>query len=528
MLKSTRPNFPTRIWLRLFAAMLIVYAAAWCAGGGAPLPAAAGRIFPSPFSPDAIWFYDRDMQKIIPEIDTGWLTVVFQPDPSAPGKPMDEKALTDAAKRIMDDSNLITARFLAPERAENACFFRIAEGASAGDLRELAAAIAGRDDVRYTHPALRIDGKTFAFLDTFDMQWKTGLDSGLKSRILAQADAVADDGEGACRVDVFKRPFFEAVNLLAEDVHVRWAVPRIVALEPLCSVAFDTAIAGGRVGDEIPFVVTVRFSEQVRIDPSAVNEFGIMPAGISSELFDVTVDAEGAAAAKSPIRIRGRITFFAPGVFVIPPVVVPYVCDGCPGAAVGSAASPERTVKVASMIPPASSSGEAAPKLLLPDGDPEPPFTASPEGIRGRADMLQAIAGFMAAAACFGYAIHCFRASRRRKPCPASPGVPDLLASELRKLLEEPPSCHWRYMATVGRTLRRFLSEEYALTGNPWGGTGRIFADAARSRMPDALAETVRRALCRIDDAVSAETDAYPEMGAFKAEVRRILDFRED
>ncbi|WP_373499423.1 hypothetical protein, partial [Desulfococcus sp.] len=361
-----------------------------------PPPAAAGKAFPRPFSPDAVWFYDRDMQKVIPGIDLGWLTVVFQPPPSAPGdspgkhpedhpenRPedrMDEKALLAAADDIAAGSDRITGRLIDRERAPNACFFTLASGTTPEELRALAAAIALRDDVRFTHPAIDLGGKPHAFLDRFDLEWKTGLDPGLKSQILAQVDAAAvpGDGGGAFRVDVFRRPFFEAVTLLAEDVRVRWAVPRLVALEPLCSVTLDTAVGGGRIGDEIPFVLTVRTASGVRIDSAALAAFRIAPAGISGELFDAAVDAYDAGA--GPIRIRGRLTFHAPGDFVIPPVSFAYICDACPGGPVGSAASEAKTVRIASMIPPGEASGRQGPKLLLSGEDPAPSLPAPPAG----------------------------------------------------------------------------------------------------------------------------------------------------
>ncbi|WP_373499439.1 hypothetical protein, partial [Desulfococcus sp.] len=125
------------------------------------------------------------------------------------------------------------------------------------------------------------------------------------------------------------------------------------------------------------------------------------------------------------------------------------------------------------------------------------------------------------------YAVRGFMVSRRRRAGTTPPEAPGLAAALLRTLLAEKPECHWRYMARVGRALRPFLWETCAVPGRPEGGTGRMFADAMRGRLPEALAGDVHDALCRIDDAVSDEMDEYPEMEAFRAAVRGILEFGE-
>jgi hypothetical protein len=42
-------------------------------------PEIKNKLTPIPIDFDMIWFYDRDGQKVIPEIDSTWLTVVFHP-----------------------------------------------------------------------------------------------------------------------------------------------------------------------------------------------------------------------------------------------------------------------------------------------------------------------------------------------------------------------------------------------------------------------------------------------------------------
>ena len=82
-------------------------------------------------------------------------------------------------------------------------------------------------------------------------------------------------------------------------------------------------------------------------------------------------------------------------------------------------------------------------------------------------------------------------------------------------------------MVRVGRRLRRYLAETYAIEACPEGGTGRIFFQAAADRLPEFLAPVVRRALGRIDDAASREVQVYPEMDRFLEDVRIILEQRE-
>jgi hypothetical protein len=220
------------------------------------------------------------------------------------------------------------------------------------------------------------------------------------------------------------------------------------------------------------------------------------------------------------------MTFYAPGVFVIPPISVPCVCDGCSDARIGAALSRSRTLRIASMIPPGRPPAAAGPKLALPEDDPALELRAALPG-GGAADLATAAAAFLAAAACLGAAarrrVMDKRALRRRTVLDKA----DRLAAELRTLLAAQSLPHWRHMARIGRVLRRFLSETYAIDGRPDGGPGRRFAENARGRLPAALALEAGRVLGRVDDAVSAEVEDCPEMAAFLAEVRALLDRRE-
>ena len=188
-------------------------------------PQTDDKALPASFELTDIWFYDQDMVRQIPALDPNWVVAVIEPVPgldasqSDPGA--DDGAWLHVAKTIVDRYDEIIDAFYDRNLADSACFLRLRDGLTDTRVMNVIADLNQNPWVRYAHPTLRIKDKTYAYLNHFKMEWKTGVAQERKRRLMHQVHVTPGRAENFYQVDVLNIPFFKAVNLLAEDIHIR-------------------------------------------------------------------------------------------------------------------------------------------------------------------------------------------------------------------------------------------------------------------------------------------------------------------
>ena len=101
-------------------------------------------------------------------------------------------------------------------------------------------------------------------------------------------------------------------------------------IQPSIRGDLTVSLAGGNLGDRIPFSLRIEFSPRVAIEPSSLARIHLRPLNIQKELFDVTFTPYDYTKAilRSPILITGEIRFYAPGDYI--EHIGPWGNDKCP------------------------------------------------------------------------------------------------------------------------------------------------------------------------------------------------------
>ncbi len=498
------------------------------------------------FSFDSVWFY-RDGTRVVPEIGTNWLTVVFDPRSIPDGDSFEFSAAPDDAAasggaseisdpagdfikkkaRAMVKANRRLSEYLYdPNLAEGACFLRMRNGLKPQEIRQLVSRLSRDGAVAYVHPTVIINGKTYAYFNAFDLKWKTGTSEAQRQSLLRASHAMLDENDPLATrhtVDVARIPFFKAFNLLAEDIRVLRATPRLVEVKPSISAKLALFMSGGNIGDSIPFTLTIAFSELVKIDPSSIATLNLRPPELQKELFDCTFDPYDYASSvsKSPIVITGRMAVYAPGEFSLPPVKISYSCPSCPDSSVRTIETEPVLYRVSSIIPKAKSEN----RLIVPT-DPVA-YVSSHDALR-----RQSLHYLWFAMLCFAGLVPCaLWAFRLRPRVTAERNLLEerkralQLAGRLRVLLlETPADPHWSYLGEVGGLLREYLLLLYGIDAKYRGGSGRRFMETIAEHLPPECCGSLRRILSDIDDSVALESENYQDIGRLQRDILTIVD----
>ena len=332
---------------------------------------------------DDIWFYEEDRSRQIPDINLKWIAAAFDEstlvrDPGSFEPAWDPKAvLLERAREIAREHEQIVDVYYDENLAEDACFFNLRDGLGEGAVKDLIRALQTTESIAYVHPTLILQGKTVAYFNAFQMNWKTSVDDASRKALMEQAHVSVEHPGEVYRVDVLAIPFFKAINLLAEDVRVLDVTPTFVTLAPTIRVGLSVPLEGCQIGDRIPFALRVDFSDRIRIDPSSLVNINLRPGQIQKELFDLKFDPYDyvQAVSQSPFVLTGWMKIYSPGEFVIPAVEIRYECIPCSDDRVRSIKTEAVPLKVASIVPSKlESPGLAVPmdnvKPVLPVGSP--------------------------------------------------------------------------------------------------------------------------------------------------------------
>ena len=484
------------------------------------------KTLPASFELTDIWFYDQDRVRQIPVLDPDWVVAVIEPpsgshvsqgDPAA-----DDVALLQVAQAIVDGYDHIIDAFYDRNLASKACFLKLRDGSPDARVMKTIADLNQNPWVLYAHPMLRIKDKTYAYLNHFKMEWKTGVTREQKHRLMHQAHVTPVSGENLYQVDVLSIPYFKAINLLAEDIHIRWTSPRLIELTPSIRAELQPAMTGGRLGERIPFTFRIIRSDTIKIEPSSISNLNLRPLNLQKDLFDLKFDPYDyvTAAAQNAVQINGWMKFYAPGDYVIPSLVLKYSCTNCLENQVRTLKTRPVPIKVSSIVP----ARQADKKLILPQEKLQPQDKS--EFFRVRADLhrLLGVASILIAALCVLWFIAIINRSRRQQKQLAETKKENALAKKLSMHLEALPSGqHWRYMAEVGRLLRAYIVEKYQISEHSAQGSGRIFFLSVQPKLPEAVFTEIENVFEEIDNAAAQELETYADMETFRTKVLNIL-----
>lgn len=484
------------------------------------------KALPASFELTDIWFYDQNRVRRIPVLDPDWVVAVIEPlsgshisqsDPAA-----DEVALLQVAQTIVDGYDDIIDAFYDRNLASKACFLKLRDGSSKAEVMKTIADLNQNPWVRYAHPTLRIKNKTYAYLNHFKMKWKTGVAREQKHRLMHQAHVTPGSVENLYQVDVFGIPFFKAVNLLAEDIHILWTSPRLIELTPSIRAELQPAMTGGRIGERIPFAFRIIRSDTIQVEPSSIANLNLRPLNLQKELFDLKLDPYDyvSAAAQSAVQISGWMKLYAPGDYVIPSLVIKYSCTNCLDNQVRTLKTKPVSIKVSSIVP----ARQADKKLILPQANLQPEDKS--EFFRIRADLhrLISVASFVCASFCVIWFIAALKKVRRQQKHLLEIKRVDTLAEKLTLHLKALPSGqHWRYMAEVGRLLRAYIVEKYQIREYAAQGSGRVFSLSVQPNLPEALFTEIENVFEEIDNAAAQELDIHADIETFRTKVLKLI-----
>lgn len=477
------------------------------------------------FSFDSVWFY-RDGTRVIPEISKRWLTVVFETGDNSTSDDFgstSDSSVQEKAKALLLTHDQLTEYLYDPNLAENACFFRLRDDLKLEDIHQLINQLNQDSTVKYVHPAVVLNNKTYAFFNAFQMEWKTGSDEAQREALLSAAHVAFNEKENRYAVDVTAIPFFTALNLLAEDIRVLRVTPYLVEIKPTISTRLSLLMGGGNIGDSIPFTLIIYFSDRVSIDPSSIATLNLRPSNLQKELFDCTFDPYDYAKAvtKSPIVITGRVKFYAPGEFTIPAITISYSCPSCSDSTVRTIDTNPVLFKVSSIIPTDKSENQ----LIVPIDHLNPNYHAAALHQQSLRYLWLAIIGFAGLVLSSAWLLllrHKVIAERNR---PRELEKNEVLAEQLRTLLHATPVApHWSYLGEIGTLLREYLVVLYGIDAKYQGGSGKQFMETIRAHVPEECLNSLSGIFTAIDNCVSLESEYYQDFDQLQREIVKVVD----
>lgn len=483
---------------------------------------------PAEFNFDEIWF-DSGGEKIIPTISTRWLTVVFDPrftnvnEYSGEAGGTYESFIQEKAKAMITSYSGLTDFLYDKNLAEDACFFRLREGMSLPELKQLVIQLDQDEAVSYTHPAIIIDDKTYAFFNTFRLTWKEGVETSRQDRLLKQASVEFDKPAKVYRANVFDIPFFTALHLLGDDISVLGAAPYLTEIKPALEARLDLAMTGAHIGDSIPFTLTIAFSDRISLDPSSLATINLRPFNLQQDLFDATFTPYDPSklVLHSPVVISGTITCYASGEFVLPPVTISYSCQECSGNPVRTFETRTIPLKVSSLVPSAKDSNH----LLVPSTVIQPDYQSDVLKTRKNLTLTLALAAFSIFIILACWLLTLFYREKKEQQVLLERRSDELLAEELRVALLAPPSDpHWQYLAHAGSLIRSFIAARFHVPREQLGGSGNRFVHTVGDQMPERCVTLLRAVLGDIDDAVARELETCPDITKIQSDIKALLD----
>lgn len=505
----------SRIFSAFFMIALLAMTKGFCSAASAASPLPLHRI----------WFYNEEMEKVVPAIRRDWITAVLSPavTAGADSDPARKEAVLAAARRMIKQNPLLSDLLYEPGLNPYGCFFRLEPGLFLAGVESLLERLSRDPAICYVRPVLDIAGQPHAFVDTIAIAWKTGVSQEKKTAITGALGVVRDDQNRQWRVEQTQTGYFEAVNLLAEDPRTCWATPQLHRLAPLIQARLGLEMAGALVGDPLDFVLTIQFSPGVKLAPASLAHLQLKPSGLASSLFEADIPPYDPVkqVGESPIRIQGTLRIYAPGPFTLPRLRFDYQCPDCPYPPAGTVSTRPVSVRIASLLPPGRDGlGFMRSRTPLELADRGKFHEKQAHGARWRA-MVGFAVGMVAVLSAFLLIRARAKQQQKRPPDPEA-----LSRQALAAFLERPVPTEkqWRYLAEGIQKLRQWLMARYPAADLPVGGTGEQFFQAIQSRLPPDRRTRLEPWFKLTDEAVARQMETHPRTEAFQATLSRILE----
>jgi hypothetical protein len=479
---------------------------------------------------DSPWYLDAKGRRIVPEVTHDWLVVQFRrPEEiaasaeQAQGEPVQAEftpsAESPAAGFNARFADLFDYRLEMPGE-ESRSLYRVRPGLPYGAFEALLKRLREAPEVYHVLPVWRIEGKLHAPLNEVEVTWKTVVTPQEREALLQEAGAVAPknaerQATETVRIDPCRRAAWQASVLLAEDLRVLRAVPRLLEIRPPVAVTFLPDINGAMAGTPIPFRLEIRFGDGITIESATLANLDLKPAGIFQNLYEVHFDQplSGIDLTRSPITVTGRLLVYATGEFVIPSVPVYYTDSRIDSRTIRAAKTPSTPIRIGAIVP------ETTGAYRLKVAEPAPPASLVLSGIADRlqrAVLLTAAGLLLLALAVVGWLQLRSRLARSKENGNRLRRRQSREAL-VRWLKRDPAVMKMDDYAAFGAALRDYLAESAGLGVNARGGSHASFVHNLESRLPKAALSQAEKVLREIDHLLAGE-------GTSAESGRRLLD----
>lgn len=470
---------------------------------------------------DSPWYLDAKGQRIVPEVAHDWLVVQFRrPEDSAaqaetaqiePAQvetpPPVETPAADFNTRFAD---LFDYRLEMPGE-EPRSLYRVRPGLPYGAFEALLKRLREAPEVYHVLPVWRIDGKLHAPLNEVEVTWKTVVTQQEREALLHEAGAVAPEGAErqateTVRIDPCRRAAWQAAVLLAEDLRVLRAVPRLLEIRPPVAVTFLLDINGAMAGTPIPFRLEIRFGDGIKIESATLANLDLKPAGIFQNLYEVNFDQplSGIDLTRSPIKVTGRLLVYATGEYVIPAIPVYYTDSRTDAGTVRTVKTRSTPIRIGAIVP------ETTGAYRLKVAEPAPPASLILPGIGGRMRraMLLTFAGLLVLALVATGWLQLRSRLARGKENGYRLRRRQSREALARWLNRDPAAMEMDDYAALGAALRECLAEFAGLGMNVRGGSHASFLRSLENRLPSAVLSQAETVLREIDHLLAGEGTA--------------------
>jgi hypothetical protein len=430
------------------------------------------------------WYLDEKGQRIIPEVSREWLAVDF----GVASGMSDMSDMPDFNQRYAE---LFDHRLEVPGTTGDKVLYRVRQGLPSGTFDALVKRLRDDRSVRFVQPVWRIDGQLHAPPEQLEVTWKTVTPPQERRQLLDTAGAAETTGAGPpdtelVRIDPCRRAPWQAAVLLAQDLRVVSAIPRLPVIEPPAAVRFEVQTTGALTGTPIPFRLEIRFSDGIRIESATLANLDLKPGGIFRNLYEVIFDQplSGIDLSRSPITVTGHLLLYAPGETVIPAVPV-YYTDSRSGNGEGHIRTVSTRViplRIAALVP------ETPGDHLLQVAPPTAPAPLTLPSLAGRRKtaVLMTVAGLILLTAAIGGWLWLNRDTVHKESTPEDLRRQQRLEDLAARIRQDPATMQVTECAAFGAALQEYLGEVAGLPPETRGGGHAFFLQKLENRLPEA------------------------------------------
>jgi hypothetical protein len=471
---------------------------------------------------DDPWFLDEKGQRIIPEVSREWLAVDF-------GVASDRSDMADMPDFNQRYAELFDHRLEVPDTAGDRVLYRVRQGLPSGAFDALVNRLREDPSVRFVQPVWHIDGQLHAPPEQIEVTWKTVTSPQERQQLLDTAGAAERTVAGPpdtelVRIDPCRRAPWQAAVLLAQDLRVISAIPRLPAIEPPAAVRFEVQTPGALTGTPIPFRLEIRFSDGIRIESATLANLNLKPDGIFRNLYEVNFDQplSGIDLSRSPITATGHLLLYAPGETVIPAVPVYYTdsrSDDDEGniRTVSTRAIP---LRIAALVPETPGDHRL---LVAPPPAPAPLTLAGLAGRRKTAGLMT-IAGLILLTTTIGGGLWLNRDTVPKDGTPEDLRRQQRLEDLAARIRQDPAAMGMEECAAFGAALKEYLGEAAGLPPETRGGGHAFFLQKLENRLPEADLARAAILLREIDHLLTDGSIVPERVRPLLAQAQELLD----